>query len=124
MLRVVMTPSSMRVVELPLSSVGAHLDQGLRWGTALGHLLVVLPGNVSLGVSIGMTKWDWRLSSHKMQWHFYDQRISRGGIMTLGHDYGLSGTNAGEHSCGGGSDYLRCPPRLPLRCRRTLGLIL
>jgi hypothetical protein len=38
-----------------VSSVGAHLDQGLRWDTALGHLLVVLPGNVSLGVSIGMT---------------------------------------------------------------------
>jgi hypothetical protein len=31
---VVMTPSSMRVVELRLSLMGAHPDQGLRWGTA------------------------------------------------------------------------------------------
>jgi hypothetical protein len=53
-----------------VSSVGAHLDQGLRWGTALGHLLVVLPGTVSLGVWTGMTKWDWRLSSHKGHWRF------------------------------------------------------
>jgi hypothetical protein len=42
-----MTPSSMRVVELRLSLMGAHPDQGSRWGTALGQLLVVLPGNVS-----------------------------------------------------------------------------
>jgi hypothetical protein len=41
-----------------VSLVGAHPDQGSRWGTALGHLLVVLPGNVSLQVWIGMTKWD------------------------------------------------------------------
>jgi hypothetical protein len=33
-----------------VSLVGAHPDQDLRWGTALGHLLVVLPGNVSLQV--------------------------------------------------------------------------
>jgi hypothetical protein len=41
-----------------VSLVGAHPDQGLCWGTALGHLLEVLPGNVSLQVWIGMTKWD------------------------------------------------------------------
>jgi hypothetical protein len=105
-----------------VSSVGAHPDQGLRrWGTALGHLLVVLPGNVSLQVWTGMTKWGWRLSSHKGQWSFYDQSLPRGGIMTLGHDYGLSGTNAGEHSCAGGYGHLRCLPRVPLWCRRPLG---
>jgi hypothetical protein len=41
-----------------MSLVGAHPDQGMCWGKALGHLLVVLPGNVSLQVWIGMTKWD------------------------------------------------------------------
>jgi hypothetical protein len=87
----------------------------------LGHLLVVLPGNISLLVWFDMTKWDWWLSSHKSQCHFYDQSLPRGGIMTLGHDYGLSGTNAGEHSCGGGSGHLRCLPRVPLRCRRPFG---
>jgi hypothetical protein len=107
-----------------VSLVGAHLDQGLRWGTALGHVLVVLPGNVGLGVSIGMTKWDRRISSHKGQWCFYDQSLPRGDIMTLGHNYGLSGTYAGELSCGGGFVYLRCLPRVPLRCRRPLGLTL
>jgi hypothetical protein len=93
-----------------VSLVGAHSDQGLRWGTDLGHLLVVLPGNVSLRVWIGMTKWDWWLSSHKEQWRFYHQSLPRGGKMTLGHDYGLSGTNAGEHLCGGGFGHLRCLP--------------
>jgi hypothetical protein len=41
-----------------VSLVGAHPYQGLRWGTALGHLLVVLPGNISLLVWFDMTKWD------------------------------------------------------------------
>jgi hypothetical protein len=41
-----------------VSLVGAHPDQGLRWGTALGHLLVDLPGSISPLVWFGMTKWD------------------------------------------------------------------
>jgi hypothetical protein len=66
MLQVLMTPSSMRLAELWLCLWLGHIrDQGLRQDTALGHLLVVLPGNISLGVCIGMTSWDWRLSSHK-----------------------------------------------------------
>jgi hypothetical protein len=48
----------MRVVELRLSWVGAHPDQGLRWGTALKHVLVVLLGNIILLVWFGKTKWD------------------------------------------------------------------
>jgi hypothetical protein len=104
-----------------VSLVGAYPDQGLRWGTALGHLLVVLPGNVSLRVWIYMTTWDWRLSSHKGLWRFHDYSLPRGGIMTLRHYYGLSGMNAGEHSCWGGYGHLRCLPRVPLRCRRPLG---
>jgi hypothetical protein len=35
-----------RTTALPL--VGAHPDQGLLWGAVFGHLLVVLPGNISL----------------------------------------------------------------------------
>jgi hypothetical protein len=41
-----------------VSLVGAHPDQGLHWGTALGHLLMVLPANINLLVWFGMTKWD------------------------------------------------------------------
>jgi hypothetical protein len=41
--------------------------------------------------------------------------------MNLGYDYGLSGTNVGEHLCGVGSGYFRCLPRVPLRYRRPLG---
>jgi hypothetical protein len=50
---------------MAVSPVGAH------HGTegVLGHLLVVPLGNVSLRVWIGMTNQDWRLSSHKGQWH-------------------------------------------------------
>jgi hypothetical protein len=43
---------------MAVSLVWAHPDQGLSRGTALGHLLVVRLGNVSLQVWIGMTKWD------------------------------------------------------------------
>jgi hypothetical protein len=49
-----------------VSLVGAH--HGPRG--ALGHLLMVPLGNVSLGVWISMTSQDWWLSSHKGQWHF------------------------------------------------------
>jgi hypothetical protein len=47
-----------------MSLVGAHHGPG----DGLGHLLVVPLGNVSLGVWISMTSWDWRLSSHEGQW--------------------------------------------------------
>jgi hypothetical protein len=66
-----MTPSSMRLAELRLCLWwGRFKDQGLRRDTALGHLLVVPQGNVSLGVWIGMTSQDWRLSTLKGQWCF------------------------------------------------------
>jgi hypothetical protein len=51
MLRIVMTPSSVRLAELRLSLVGTHLGPG----DALGHLLVVPLGNDSPGVRISMT---------------------------------------------------------------------
>jgi hypothetical protein len=47
-----------------LSLVGVHQD------TILGHLLKITLGNVSLRVWISMTSRDWRLRSHKRQWHF------------------------------------------------------
>jgi hypothetical protein len=34
------------------------MDQEVHWDTALGHLLVVVLGNVSLGVWISMTSQD------------------------------------------------------------------
>jgi hypothetical protein len=53
MLRVVMTPSSVRLAELRLCLWwGRIMDQGMRWDTALGHLLVVSLGNDSLGLRI------------------------------------------------------------------------
>jgi hypothetical protein len=71
MLQVVMKPSSVRLAKLWLCLWwGCIRDQRWHQDTALGHLLVVLPGNVSLGVWIGMTNWDWRLSSDKGQWRF------------------------------------------------------
>jgi hypothetical protein len=57
--------------------------QGLRRDTALGHLLVVPLGNVSLGVGISMTSQGWRLNSHEGQW----------GLMTGASHYGLPRTN-------------------------------
>jgi hypothetical protein len=88
----------MRLAELWLClSWGCIRSQGLRRGTALGHLLVVPLGNVSLGVWIGTTSWDWQLSSHKGQWCFYDWSLPHSGTMTLKHYYDLLGTNAGEH---------------------------
>jgi hypothetical protein len=57
------------------------MDQEVRRNTALGQLVVPL-GNDSLGVCINMTKWDWRLTSHKGQWSFYDRSLPCGGIMT------------------------------------------
>jgi hypothetical protein len=90
-------------------------DQGLRQDTALGHLLVVPPGNISLGVWIGMTSRDWWLGSHKGQWRFHDQSLPHGGIMTLRYYYGLLGTNAGEHLYGDSSGYFSCLPRVPIR---------
>jgi hypothetical protein len=80
------------------SLVETHHGPGMRWGTALGHLLMVPLGNNSLAVWICMTSRDWRLSSHKGNWRFYDRSLPRGSIMTLGYHYGLPGTNAGEHS--------------------------
>jgi hypothetical protein len=41
--------------------------------------------------------------------------------MTLGYHYGLSGTNVGEHSCGGSHSYLSCLPRVPIRRRKPFG---
>jgi hypothetical protein len=59
----------MRLVKLRLCLWwGCIRDQGLRQDTALGHLLMIRPGNVSLGVWIGMTSHEWQLSSHKGQW--------------------------------------------------------
>jgi hypothetical protein len=104
-----------------VSLVGTHHGQGMRWDTALGHLLVVPLGNDSLGVWICMTSRDWRLSSHKRQWRVYDRSLPRGGMMTLGYHYGLPGTNAGEHSYGGNFGYLSCLPRVPLRYRKPSG---
>jgi hypothetical protein len=46
------------------------MDQEVRRDTALGHLLVVPLGNISLRVWISMTSRDWRPSSHKGQWCF------------------------------------------------------
>jgi hypothetical protein len=104
-----------------VSLVGTHHGPGMRWDTALGHLLVVPLGNDSLGVWICMTSRDRRLSSHKGQWRVYDRSLPRGGMMTPGCHYGLPGTNAGEHSYGGNSGYLRCLPRVPLRWRKHSG---
>jgi hypothetical protein len=83
-----------------VSLVGTHHGPGMCWDTALGHLVILL-GNNSLGVWICMTSQDWRLSSHKGQWCFYDRSLPRGGIKTLGYHYGLPRMNAGEHSYGG-----------------------
>jgi hypothetical protein len=89
--------------------------------TALGHLLVVPLGNGSLGVCISMTSQDWWLSSHKGQWCFYDQSLPCGGIMILGHHYGLPRMNVGEHSYGDSFGYLSCLPRVLFRCRKPSG---
>jgi hypothetical protein len=117
-----MTPSSMRLAELWLCLWwGCIRDQGLCRDTALGHLLVVPLGNISLGVWISMTSRDWRLSSHKGQWHVHNRSLPRGSIMTFGYYYGLPGTNVGEHSYGGSFGYLGCLPRVPTRCHKPLG---
>jgi hypothetical protein len=42
-----------------------------------------------------------------------DQSLPLGSIMTLGYYYGIPGTNAEEHSCGGSYSYLSCLPRVP-----------
>jgi hypothetical protein len=34
--------------------------------------------------------------------------------MTLGYYHGISGTSAGEHSCGGSHGYLSCLPIVPI----------
>jgi hypothetical protein len=47
-----------------VSLLGAHHGPG----AGSGHLLVVPLSNVTLGVWISMTSWDWRLSSHEGQW--------------------------------------------------------
>jgi hypothetical protein len=122
MLRVVMTPSSVRLAELRLCFWwGSIMDQGMRWDTALGHLLVVPLGNDSLGVWISTTNRGWRLSSHKGQWYFYDRSLPCSGIMTPGYHYGLLGTIAGEYSYGGNYSYLTCLPRVRIRCRKPSG---
>jgi hypothetical protein len=104
-----------------VSLVGTHHGPGMRWDTALGHLLMVPLGNGSLGVWIFMTSRYWRLSSHEGQWRFNDQSLPRGGIMTLGYHYGLPRTNAGEHSYGANSAYLSCLPRVTKRCCKPSG---
>jgi hypothetical protein len=104
-----------------VSLVGTHHGPGMRWNTALGHLVVVPLGNVSLGVWICMTSRGWQLSSHKGQWRVYDRSLPRGGIMTPGYHYSLPGTNAGEHSYGGNFGNLSCLPRVPSRCRKPSG---
>jgi hypothetical protein len=104
-----------------VSLVGMHHGPGMRWDTALGHLLVVPLGNDSLGVWIYMTSQDWQLSSHKGQWRFYDWSLPRSSIMTLGYHNGLHETNAGEHSYGGNSGYLSCLHWVPSRCRKPSG---
>jgi hypothetical protein len=83
----------MRLAELRLSFGGTHYGPGMRWDTALGHLVVAPLGNDSLGVWICMTSWGWRLSFHKWKWRVYDRSLPRGGIMTLVYHYGLPGTN-------------------------------
>jgi hypothetical protein len=119
-LQVVMTPSSMRLAELRLCLWWRRIvDQRVRRDTALGRLVVPL-GNCSLGVWISMTSPDWRLISHKGQWRL-TAGASHAAAMTLGHHYGLPGTNAGEHSYGGSFGYLSCLPRVPLRCRKPSG---
>jgi hypothetical protein len=97
------------------------MDQEVRRDTALGHLLAVPLGNDSHGVWISMTNWDWRLRSHKGQWRSYDRSLPRGGIMTLRYDYGLPGTNAGEHTYVGSFGYLSCLPRVLSWCRKPSG---
>lgn len=52
-------------------------------GTALGPLLMVLPGNVSLGVWSAEKGQDWKLSSHKGRQRFYDQSLPQGSIVIL-----------------------------------------
>jgi hypothetical protein len=101
-----------------VSLVGTHHGPGMRWVTALGHLLVIPLGNDSPGVWFCMTSRGWRLSSHKGQWRVYDRSLPRGGIMTPGYYYGLPGTNVGKHSNGGNFGYLSCLPRVLLRCRK------
>jgi hypothetical protein len=90
-------------------------------GDALGHLLVVLLGNDSLGVRISTTNRGWQPSSHKGQWRFYGLSLPCDGILTLGYHYDLLGTNAGEHLYGGNHGYLSCLPRVPIRCRKPSG---
>jgi hypothetical protein len=97
------------------------MDQGMRWGTALGHLLVVPLGNASLGVWISKTAGAGGQVPIKGNGVLYDQSLPCGGIMTLGYDYSLPGTNAGEHLYGGNYGYLSCLPRVPIRCRKPLG---
>jgi hypothetical protein len=102
---------------MTVSLMGAYHGPGV----ASGHFLVVPPGNISLRDCIGMTSRDWRLSSHKGQWRFYDRNLPHGSMMNLGYYYGLPWMNAGEHSYGGSSRYLSCLPRAPIRCRKPSG---
>jgi hypothetical protein len=104
-----------------VSLVGAHHGPGSALGQALGHLLVVPLGKDSLGVWFSFANRDWRLSSHKGQWRFYDRSLPPGGIMTLGYHYNLPGTNAGKHSYGGSFSYLSCLPRVPFWCGKPSG---
>jgi hypothetical protein len=68
--------------------------------TELGQLLMVLLGDISLGVWIGMTSRDWRISSHKGQRRFHDLNLPHTSIMTLGYYYDFPGMNEGEQSYG------------------------
>jgi hypothetical protein len=102
---------------MAVSLVGTHHGPG----DALGHFLVVLLGNDSLGVWISMTTGTGGQVPIKGNGVPYDRSLPRGGIMSPGYHYGLPGTNAGEHLYGGNYSYLSCLPRVPIRCRKPSG---
>jgi hypothetical protein len=94
--------------------VGAHHGPE----NALGHLLVVPLGNISLD------QYDWPGLAAKLPRRAmapYNRSLPNGGMMTLGYYYGLPGTNADEHSYGSSFGYLSSLPRVPIRCRKPLG---
>jgi hypothetical protein len=78
-----------------VSLVGTHHGPG----DALGHLLVVPLGNDSLGVWINTTTGAGSQIPIKGNDVLYNQSLPRSS-MTLGYQYALPGTNAGEHLYG------------------------
>jgi hypothetical protein len=78
MLRVVMTPSSVRLAKLRLCLWwGRIMDQGKCWDTALEHLLVVRLGNDRLGVWISTTTGAAGQVGIKSNGVFYDPSLPR-----------------------------------------------